>query len=78
MIPDFGERWASALRYIVCTGWLHLSCLTAFAQPPALASEPVKQHLIVIVGAPGTEEYRTRFDSWATRWKVAADRADAG
>ena len=78
MNPDFGERWASALRYIVCTGWLHLlSCLTAFAPTPALASEPAKQLLIVIVGAPGTEEYRTRFDSWAMRWKVAADRADA-
>ena len=75
MNPDFGERWASAVRYIVCTSWLHLSCLTTFAQPPALASEPAKQHLIVIVGAPGTEEYRTRFDSWATRWQVAAEHA---
>lgn len=75
---DIGERWASALRYIACMGWLQLACHTAIAQPPALASEPATQHLIVVMGAPGTEEYRMIFESWATRWKVAAERSDAG
>ena len=47
---------------------------------PATAAElPVseRQHLIVVIGAPGTEEYRATFDSWAARWKDAAERAEA-
>jgi len=69
----FGERWASVLPYIVC-----ITCTfqTALAQESAPSS--AHQQLIVIVGAPGTDEYRTTFETWATRWKVAAERADAG
>ncbi len=47
----------------------------AVAQEPA--PSPARQQLIVIIGAPGTDEYRTTFETWATRWKVAAARADA-
>ena len=37
-----------------------------------------KQHLIVIIGASGTDEYKETFQTWATRWQDAAKRADAG
>ena len=77
MNPDIGERWASVLRYIVCMGLFQLPCLTTFAQPSAPVSEPGKQQLIVVIGAPGTEEYRMEFHAWGTRWQTAAERAGA-
>ncbi len=55
----------------------------ANAQPPALPAESpvvataVRQHLILVIGAPGTNEYKEVFQTWATRWQDAAKRADA-
>ena len=78
------ERWASALRYIVraicvLVTICHLvSCRVANAQPPAPPVVTSKQHLIVIIGASGTDEYKETFQTWATRWQDAAKRADAG
>lgn len=78
-----GERWASALRYVVGTICLLVIIPAANAQPPALPAEsPVaataaRQHLILIVGAPGTDEYKEVFQTWATRWQDAAKRAHA-
>ncbi len=77
MNHNIGERWASALRYIVCMGLFQLPCFTSFAQPPAAASQPVKQQLIVVIGAPGTEEYRASFNAWGTRWQTAAQLGGA-
>jgi hypothetical protein len=87
-IPS-GERRVSALRYIVSTIYvlvtvcLLVPCRAANAQSPALPSESpnvaaaVKQHLLLLIGVPGTDEYKSTFQTWATRWQDAASRADA-
>ena len=78
-----GERWAAALRYIGCMLSL-LSCIVAKAQPPAPPPESkvvvtaIRQHLILVIGAPGADEYKETFQACATRWQDAAKRADAG
>lgn len=36
-----------------------------------------RQHVVVVVGAPGAEEYGQAFTSWAGRWQAAADEAGA-
>ncbi|MEJ7591201.1 MAG: hypothetical protein WKF77_06610 [Planctomycetaceae bacterium] len=66
-----GERRASALRYIVCLLWTFQA---AVAQDPAPIRDSTRQTLIIVIGAPGTDEYRTAFETWATRWKIAAER----
>ncbi len=43
----------------------------------AVAQESVapatdRQHLILIIGAPGTDEYKSMFSAWAARWEEAA------
>ena len=48
--------------------------------PPATtpAEAPQKeslQQLILVIGAPGTDEYATNFKTWAERWEEAALRA---
>ncbi len=73
-LATLGERWASALRYVFC---LVCSFLTVVAQEPATLPHPVRQELILVIGAPGSDEYRMTFESWATRWKVAAEQAAA-
>ena len=74
MFASVGERRASALRYIIC---LLCTFQAVVAQEPAKSPQPARQELIVVVGAPGTDEYRATFESWAARWKVAAERAAA-
>jgi hypothetical protein len=71
------ERWASALRFIVSTVCLLIVGRATNAQPPAPPVDTSKQHLIVIIGAPGTDEYKETFQTWATRWQDAAKLADA-
>ena len=46
--------------------------------PPMPATATQRQHLILVVGAPGTDEYQRTFMAWATRWQDAAKRANAG
>lgn len=70
-----GEPSASALRYIAC---LVCTFQTAVAQEPAPSPQSTRNDLIVVVGAPGTDEYRVTFESWAARWKIAAERAAVG
>ena len=74
MSVSVGERRASALRYILC-----LLCSFQIGVAQVLATSPptARQQLIVVIGAPGTDEYRATFESWAARWKVAAERAAA-
>ena len=43
----------------------------------AVAAAAVRQHLILIIGAPGSDEYKEVFQTWATRWQDAAKSADA-
>ncbi|MCX7387539.1 MAG: hypothetical protein NTX48_12815 [Planctomycetales bacterium] len=69
-----GARHTSVLRFIAC---LLGTFQTAVAQQPAAAPQAARQELIVVIGAPGTDEYRVTFESWAARWKVAAERSTA-
>jgi|GEM_PF-113997 len=46
---------------------------TAVAESSATA----QQHLILIQGAPGSDEYQTQFSEWAARWITAAHQAGA-
>jgi len=45
---------------------------SARAEPP-----PNAPTLIIVVGAPGSEDYRKQFSDWADRWAAAAARGDA-
>ena len=45
------------------------------ASPPAPPQPELSQHLILVIGAPGTEEYAEKFRTWAGRWEEAAQRA---
>ena len=74
MLHFVRERRASALRYIIC---LVCSSQIGIAQEPEPSLQSARQELIVVIGAPGTDEYRATFESWAARWKVAAERAAA-
>jgi hypothetical protein len=47
---------------------------TEVSPPEASQPEP-SQHLILVIGAPGTEEYAKNFRTWAGRWEEAAQRA---
>lgn len=77
------HRWTSTLRYVVSTICFLIPGRAANAQPPAVTVEtPVvdpaaRQHLILIIGASGTDEYKETFQTWATHWQDAAKRADA-
>ena len=81
-IPS-GERWASALRYIVRATYVFvatcflISCRATNAQSPAPTTASAKQQLILILGASGTDEYKESFQTWAKRWQDAAKRAEA-
>jgi len=71
------------LGLLTCLAILVCSCSIANAQPPApptktpAVAPAVRQHLILIVGASGTDEYKETFLTWATRWQDAAKRAEA-
>jgi hypothetical protein len=41
------------------------------------ASAAAEQSVVVIVGAPGDDEYQQMFLSWADKWKAAADKSGA-
>jgi hypothetical protein len=46
------------------------------AESPSETSPPEStQQLILVIGAPGTDEYATIFKTWAARWEEAAQRA---
>lgn len=36
-----------------------------------------KQNVIVVIGAPGSEEYGEQFETWSDRWRQAAEQGDA-
>lgn len=41
------------------------------------AAASPRQSVIVVVGAPGSDEYRVQFTAWAENWRAAADKAHA-
>src|SRR5262245_12564653 len=38
---------------------------------------PAKPTVIIVVGAPGTEEYKLQFLEWSYRWRTAAEKGGA-
>src|SRR5262245_30307329 len=42
-----------------------------------LAEAPAKPTVIVVVGAPGAEEYAPQFREWSERWRTAAEKGGA-
>src|SRR5437879_2416951 len=48
-----------------------LSGGSAFGEPPASAEKP---SVLIVVGAPGEEEFGKRFSQWAGLWRKAAER----
>lgn len=42
-----------------------------------LSADDARQNVVVVVGAPGTDEYREAFLSWAGQWKTGAQEAGA-
>lgn len=63
---------------IVRDCWSFIVCFCVFCGHPAfLFSEDPKSpsaDMILVLGAPGTDEYRDMFQSWADRWIAAAKR----
>lgn len=43
----------------------------------ASAGSAERLDVVIVVGAPGTDEYGKQFRQWAERWRAAADRAGA-
>jgi hypothetical protein len=64
---------------------LALSALTApcpandvdTATPDAAAAPSSRQSVVVVIGAPGSDEYRAQFTAWAENWRAAAEQAQA-
>ena len=53
--------------------------LIAIGVPEVMGGDdPERQEVVVVVGAAGSEEYASMFQSWAERWETAAKSADAG
>src|SRR5713226_10778722 len=48
-----------------------LSGVSGFGEPPASAEKPA---MLIVVGAPGEEEFGKRFSQWAKLWQQAAER----
>ena len=71
----------AGLFVLICRVSLSSSVLAQDAsQPPAespseTSAPESSQQLILVIGAPGTEEYATNFNTWASRWEMAAQRA---
>ncbi len=42
-----------------------------------LSAEPETQTVLVVVGAPGTDEFADQFRKWANRWQETAKRGEA-
>lgn len=77
-------RWLLSLSRMLVMSCCVILPLTSSAQdassqteasPPAASPPEPSQHLILVIGAPGTEEYATNFRTWAGRWEEAAQHA---
>lgn len=76
-----GDLWSQIRRCLMTP----LVMSVAFLMPAVSAQDgstqaeapqpKSQQHLILVIGAPGTDEYRTHFETWAGRWIEAAQRA---
>jgi len=69
---------ATVARRLRAPLWFAALALFAVAAPIDAAEEPAtRPDLIVVVGAAGADEYREPFQTWAERWRKAADAARA-
>ena len=81
------RRSSSALQWRSdCPTWTRRSAtgvfcviaiLSGLLRSSAVAQEPIvlssdRQHLILVIGAPGTDEYKAMFATWTSRWEEAA------
>jgi len=69
---------SSGLRWVARA----VACAALFRTASALAAEAAPQSndvatVIVVVGAPGEEDYGTKFNEWASRWEKASKTAGA-
>lgn len=65
-----------------CSGLLislAMLCGVSFAddEPAAKPEAESRQTVLLVVGAPGSQEYGEAFAAWAGRWREAAEKADA-
>ena len=52
--------------------------LLLLSSPSCLAADDGgRQAVLLVVGAPGSDEYGRQFDTWATRWEEACEQAGA-
>ena len=68
--PTWTSRFATRVFCAVALVILPPLSSAAAQEPVTLASDC--QHLILVLGAPGTDEYQSLFAAWATRWEEAA------
>lgn len=73
-----GASWNAALRFfcglvLALLGPPHLAWATE--TPPTLAA--TNSTVLILVGAPGEEEYGRQFEQWARQWAAAAEKAQA-
>lgn len=78
MFPFFGVgrrfRWLG----LGLSGRLIVAAVTSgFSSEPGGAGVATVASVIVVVGAPGDEEYATKFNEWASRWQKASHEAGA-
>jgi len=68
------------MHFLIQAGIAAACLLVAGGSGPALCQEipepDDRSHLIVIVGAAGTDDYGRQFRTWAERWQQAAEKSD--
>lgn len=74
-LPGTGRRGRPASFIYLCYH-LSIAALLLNAAPLRAETSP-HQSIIVVIGAPGTDEYGAMFRDWAEAWKQAATRASA-
>ena len=78
VVPYSGRMFTSVLR-MTSFARLGLALFVASesVRPASGAPTDGKASVIVVVGAPGEEEYGRSFAQWAAHWEKAAQKGDA-
>lgn len=77
--PKVGSRRSAAFAALGCLVGASLFFLlpSRAAEPELPADGPTHSTILVLVGAPGEEEYGKQFAQWARQWEAAAKKAQA-